>query len=156
MPVAEFTGAGARRPAHRSARGGFDIDDEEYAEIVRRIISDEIGEGEGANFVIRRSFVVAIDGLVAAHGAWWCFRRLLHREAGAYWTFVVHTGERTFFGATPERHVSLRDGERGDEPDQRHLPLPGRPDRPSPASWSSSPTARRPTSSTWSSTRSSR
>ncbi|NEE58664.1 phenazine-specific anthranilate synthase component I, partial [Streptomyces sp. SID8455] len=27
-----------------------------------------------------------------------------------YWTFVVHTGDRTFVGATPERHVSLTAG----------------------------------------------
>lgn len=38
------------------------------------------------------------------------FRRLLERERGAYWTFVVHTGDRTLVGATPERHVSVEDG----------------------------------------------
>ena len=38
------------------------------------------------------------------------FRRLCERESGAYWTFIVHTGTRTFIGATPERHVSLRAG----------------------------------------------
>ncbi|NEE49663.1 phenazine-specific anthranilate synthase component I, partial [Streptomyces sp. SID8455] len=35
---------------------GFDVPDGEYAEIVRRVIRDEIGQGEGANFVIRRTF----------------------------------------------------------------------------------------------------
>ena len=38
------------------------------------------------------------------------FRALLAREPGTYWTFVIHTGERTFVGATPERHVSLSGG----------------------------------------------
>jgi len=38
------------------AEGAFDIDDEEYADIVRRVIADEIGAGKGANFVIKRSF----------------------------------------------------------------------------------------------------
>ncbi|EPY1471263.1 TPA: chorismate-binding protein, partial [Pseudomonas aeruginosa] len=32
------------------------------------------------------------------------------REKGAYWTFIVHTGERTLVGASPERHISVRDG----------------------------------------------
>ena len=36
---------------------GFDVPDDEYADIVRRVIEDEIGRGEGANFVINRAFV---------------------------------------------------------------------------------------------------
>ncbi|MFE9121636.1 anthranilate synthase family protein [Streptomyces sp. NPDC007172] len=87
----------------------FDVDDEEYADTVRRVLAEAIGEGEGANFVIKRSFVADI-GDFGPHRALAIFRRLLDRESGAYWTFVVHTGERTFVGASPERHVSLRDG----------------------------------------------
>ncbi|KND32093.1 anthranilate synthase [Streptomyces acidiscabies] len=89
--------------------GHFDVGDEEYAEIVRRVVADEIGTGEGANFVIKRSFTADITGY-GVHSALTFFRRLVERETGAYWTFVVHTGERTFVGATPERHVSLHDG----------------------------------------------
>ncbi|MFT2016823.1 anthranilate synthase family protein [Streptomyces sp. 796.1] len=85
----------------------FDVDDDSYADIVRRIIDEEIGTGEGANFVIKRSFVATIGDYGPEH-ALTLFRRLLERESGAYWTFVVHTGDRTFVGATPERHVSLR------------------------------------------------
>ncbi|MFJ6544949.1 anthranilate synthase family protein [Streptomyces sp. NPDC091385] len=88
---------------------GFDLDDDEYAGIVRKVISDEIGTGEGANFVIKRSFVADITDYTV-HSALTFFRRLLEREQGAYWTFVVHTGDRTFVGASPERHVSLRAG----------------------------------------------
>ncbi|MFE9537976.1 anthranilate synthase family protein [Streptomyces sp. NPDC006691] len=87
----------------------FDVDDEEYADTVRQVLAEAIGEGEGANFVIKRSFVADI-GDFGPHRALAIFRRLLDRESGAYWTFVVHTGERTFVGASPERHVSLRDG----------------------------------------------
>lgn len=36
--------------------GAFDVGDEEYAGIVRRVVEDEIGQGEGANFVVRRTF----------------------------------------------------------------------------------------------------
>ena len=89
--------------------GHFDIADEEYAEIVRRVVTDEIGRGEGANFVIKRSFVAEITDYTPA-AALTFFRRLVTSESSAYWTFVVHTGDRTLVGASPERHVSLRDG----------------------------------------------
>ncbi|MFF3317968.1 anthranilate synthase family protein [Streptomyces sp. NPDC003035] len=89
--------------------GGFDVDDDAYAEIVRRVVADEIGTGEGANFVIRRSFTTEITDF-GPGSALTFFRRLLERESGAYWTFLIHTGERTFVGASPERHVSLADG----------------------------------------------
>lgn len=89
--------------------GHFDIDDDEYAVMVRAVLADEIGTGEGSNFVIKRSFVTSISEY-STRSALTLFHRLLTRETGAYWTFLVHTGDRTFVGATPERHVSLRDG----------------------------------------------
>ncbi|MFJ4094541.1 anthranilate synthase family protein [Kitasatospora sp. NPDC089913] len=89
--------------------GAFDIGDEDYAQTVRRVLAEEIGEGTGANFVLRRSFVAAVGGDTTA-AALTLFRRLLQRETGAYWTFLVHTGERTLVGATPERHISVHGG----------------------------------------------
>ncbi|MER7461886.1 anthranilate synthase family protein [Streptomyces sp. NPDC097981] len=96
-------------PVHLAAGGDFDIDDDAYAETVRRVIADEIGTGAGANFVMKRSFVADISEYSVA-AALRFFRRLLERETGAYWTFIVHTGERTLIGASPERHVSLSGG----------------------------------------------
>ncbi len=93
----------------RTSSDGFDVDDEAYAAIVKRVIADEIGRGEGANFVIRRDFKATLAGYGPAT-ALTLFRRLLARESGAYWTFVVHTGEQTLVGATPERHVSAAGG----------------------------------------------
>lgn len=88
--------------------GGFDVSDDAYALQVKAVLEDEIGRGEGANFVLRRSFVGYCDDVTAtALGA---FRRLLAQERGAYWTFLVHTGDRVMVGATPERHVSVHDG----------------------------------------------
>ena len=89
--------------------GAFDIPDDEYARIVADVLRDEIGRGEGANFVIHRVFTATLDGdpIAAAKAA---FARLLANEQGAYWTFLVHTGDRTLVGATPERHVSVIDG----------------------------------------------
>ncbi|MFI6941057.1 anthranilate synthase family protein [Streptomyces sp. NPDC050418] len=98
-------------PAHDvQVRGGaFDIDDAAYAGIVERVIRDEIGQGEGANFVIRRTYEGEIEGFGRAD-ALALFRRLLDGERGAYWTFVVHTGERTLVGASPEVHVRMSGG----------------------------------------------
>ena len=89
--------------------GGFDLSDDEYGTIVEDVLRDEIGRGEGANFVIHRVFTAAVDGdpVAAARAA---FGRLLAAEQGTYWTFLVHTGSRTLVGATPERHVSVADG----------------------------------------------
>ncbi|TWP46984.1 phenazine-specific anthranilate synthase component I [Lentzea tibetensis] len=95
-------------PVHLSG-ARFDVDDTTYAGIVRRVVTDEIGAGEGANFVIRRSFVAEIDDYHPRRALAF-FRRLCEQESGVYWCFVVHTGDRTFVGATPERHVSLRGG----------------------------------------------
>jgi phenazine biosynthesis protein phzE len=89
--------------------GSFDLSDAEYARIVERVLDDEIGHGEGANFVIHRVFEGRVEGdpIAAARAA---FGRLLAAEAGTYWTFLVCTGTRILVGATPERHVSVADG----------------------------------------------
>lgn len=89
--------------------GGFDIDDDEYAAIVERVIADEIGRGEGANFVIRRDFTAEIDGDERTAALTW-FRALLAHERGAYWTFAVFTPGHIAVGASPEAHVVARGG----------------------------------------------
>jgi phenazine biosynthesis protein phzE len=108
MPTAQVT---SQLPDHpiRVTGQRFDIEDEAYADIVRQIISQEIGCGAGANFVIKRSFLADITDY-CPDARLTLFRRLLLLEVGAYWTFLVHTGTRTFVGATPERHISLRAG----------------------------------------------
>ncbi|MGI5425255.1 anthranilate synthase family protein [Streptomyces sp. CA-179760] len=108
IPLAE---ALEQLPGHdvRVEGGGFDVGDGEYAEIVGRVLREEIGRGEGANFVIRRTYEGGIPGFGRAD-ALALFRRLLEGERGAYWTFVVHTGDRTLVGASPEVHVRMSGG----------------------------------------------
>ncbi|MDQ4212368.1 anthranilate synthase family protein [Microbacterium sp. ASV81] len=93
--------------------GGFDLSDAEYAQIVERVIADEIGRGEGANFVIRRDYTARIDTTAPdaeriAALTW--FRALLEHERGAYWTFAVITPGVIAVGASPEAHVVAKDG----------------------------------------------
>jgi len=103
LPLAELRAALPLLPVTLDD-GGFDIDDEQYAEIVRQVVEEEIGRGEGANFVIRRDFTGTLQGFSPAL-ALTLFRRLLEQERGAYWTFLVHTGARVLVGASPEVHV---------------------------------------------------
>ncbi|MGO2931503.1 anthranilate synthase family protein [Microbacterium sp.] len=88
---------------------GFDISDDDYAEVVTRVISDEIGRGEGANFVIRRDYTATVDAEERSTALAW-FRALLTHERGAYWTFAVITPGHIAVGASPEAHVVARDG----------------------------------------------
>ncbi|MFJ4016400.1 chorismate-binding protein [Microbacterium sp. NPDC090014] len=89
--------------------GGFDIADDDYARIVETVIADEIGRGEGANFVIRRDFTAEIDVDDRTAALTW-FRALLTHERGAYWTFAVVTPGHIAVGASPEAHVVARGG----------------------------------------------
>ncbi|MCZ7423811.1 MULTISPECIES: anthranilate synthase family protein [unclassified Micromonospora] len=108
LPLAGVLDALPTEPV-RTTGAAFDTSDDEYAATVARVLADEIGHGEGANFVIHRTLRAQVRGapLTAALAA---LRSLLTRERGAYWTFVVHTGARTLVGASPERHVSVDDG----------------------------------------------
>ncbi|CAN5686096.1 phenazine-specific anthranilate synthase component I [soil metagenome] len=108
--VAEVIEAIDAVPVEFSDRGGFETDDEEYGKLVEAIITDEIGQGEGANLVIGRHYraTVADWGRDKALAV---FRRLLERERGAYWTYVFFTGDRYLIGASPERHVTVHGGD---------------------------------------------
>ena len=109
VPLEEFLAAcPAEDPGLTGA--AFDLDDDAYAELVRSVIEEDIASGEAVNFVVHR----VLTGHLAAWStaaALSVFARLLSKEGGAYWTFVVRMRGRTWIGASPERHVSLRDGE---------------------------------------------
>ncbi|GAA1948261.1 anthranilate synthase family protein [Agromyces allii] len=107
LPVAEAIELLPRHPI--AVDLDVDVSDEAYADIVRRVIQEEIGRGEGANFVIRREFVGEVDVPPSTAVLGW-LRALLEHEQGAFWTFAVHTPGLAAVGATPERHVSSIDG----------------------------------------------
>jgi phenazine biosynthesis protein phzE len=97
-------------PVEAEPGGGFETSDEEYAEVVGRIIREEIGNGEGANLVIGRRYRAQLRDWGAGK-ALTVLRRLLENERGAYWTYCFWTGDRFLVGASPERHVSVHGGD---------------------------------------------
>jgi phenazine biosynthesis protein phzE len=90
--------------------GGFETSDADYASLVRTVIDEEIGQGEGANLVVARKYRATVAGW-GHDRALAVFRSLLERERGAYWTFCIFTGDRHLIGASPERHVTVEGGE---------------------------------------------
>ncbi len=110
LPIAEVLDALPDVPVEFTDRGGFETSDADYADIVRQIIDGEIGQGEGANLVIGRHYRAQVADW-GHDAALTVFRRLLERERGAFWTFLIFTGDRYLIGASPERHVSLEAGQ---------------------------------------------
>lgn len=110
LPLADVLAALPDVPVDLADRGGFETSDDDYADIVRTIIEEEIGQGEGANLVIGRTYRAQVRDW-GHDAALTVFRRLLERERGAFWTFCLFTGERHLVGASPERHVSVHGGE---------------------------------------------
>lgn len=108
VPVETLTAA---LPAHTPPTTdiGFAMSDEDYAAEVAAIITDEIGRGEGANFVIRRDYQAHTDALVRPTVLSW-LSQLLQHESGSYWTFAWIGGGVACAGASPERHVSAEGG----------------------------------------------
>ncbi len=84
------------------------ITDEEFMEIVKRVIEDEIKNGEGSNFLMSRKFFGKIKDYSPSH-VLSIFKRLVENEIGSYWNFIFYTGKNVFVGASPERHLSIGD-----------------------------------------------
>jgi len=110
IPYDELVAALPDEPVEFVDPGGFETSDEAYAEVVRTIIDEEIGNGEGANLVVGRHYRAQLEGWGPAK-ALTVLRRLLERERGAYWTYCFYTGDRFLVGASPERHVSVHGGD---------------------------------------------
>ncbi len=110
VPLADLLAELPDAPIELADRGGFETSDDDYADMVRHVIDEEIGCGEGANLVIGRHYRARVADW-GHERALAVFRRLLERERGAFWTFCIFTGDRYLIGASPERHVSVEDGQ---------------------------------------------
>jgi phenazine biosynthesis protein phzE len=87
----------------------FDEDEEEYRRTVAAVIEKEIGEGQGANFVIPRTCRARLRDFNPAVGLA-LFKRLVRRDYGTYWKYAFYDGERMLIGSTPEKHLSVDQG----------------------------------------------
>lgn len=87
----------------------YDTTEDEYGKIIRHIVEDEIGNGEGANFVIPRNAQGKIKDFNTKR-AFTIFKSLLKTDYGTYWKFIFFNGERFFVGSTPERHLYAGEG----------------------------------------------
>ncbi|MFE2054175.1 anthranilate synthase family protein [Streptomyces sp. NPDC059446] len=85
----------------------FDVGDDAYAAAVDSIVHREIHRGEGSNFVLARSLHGRIRDVDRA-AALAVLRGLVTAETGAYWSFLVFTGDRYLIGSTPEQQVRVR------------------------------------------------
>ena len=110
VPLADLLAALPDEEIAFEDQGGFETSDDDYARVVERIISDEIGHGEGANLVIGRHYRAQLRDW-DRDKALTVLRRLLTGERGAYWTYCFWTGDRFLVGASPERHVSVHGGD---------------------------------------------
>ncbi|MFN3528139.1 MAG: chorismate-binding protein, partial [Candidatus Altarchaeaceae archaeon] len=86
----------------------YNLSDNEYENIIQKVI-DEIRNGEGANFVISRKAYGKIKDM-NVNKALTIFKNLLNNEIGSHWTFIFYTGKNFLIGASPETHISLRNG----------------------------------------------
>lgn len=83
------------------------LDEKDYGQIIEDIIEKEIGNGEGANFVIPRVGKAKIKDF-KVEKLLHLYNEILENESGAYWTFLFFDGEKYFIGASPERNVYVK------------------------------------------------
>lgn len=80
---------------------------DEYANIVKNIVENEIGQGEGANFLIANEKSCDIKNF-NVNKALSIFKNLITNEYGSYWSFIFFDGSGFLIGATPEAHIVVK------------------------------------------------
>lgn len=87
----------------------YDCTETEYEAVIQQIVDEEIGNGEGANFVIPRSAEGTLSNFSFSK-ALTIFKSLIRNDYGTYWKFIFFNGSTYFIGSTPERHLSVEKG----------------------------------------------
>ena len=87
----------------------FEQSEADYQATVAAVIEKEIGEGQGANFVIPRACHARLKGY-GVGTALALLRRLIQADYGTYWKYLFFDGTRCFVGSTPEKHLSVDKG----------------------------------------------
>jgi len=82
---------------------------DEYADIVRRVISEQIKEGKLCNCVVCTQATAEITDM-SPQKALSIFKDILENEFGSYMTSFVFDGERYHITASPERQLTVEDG----------------------------------------------
>lgn len=95
-------------PQHQISVGEieYDTNDIDCEKRIGSVIRHEIGEGEGANFVVARTGRAHIENM-DFEKALSIYGNLLRHETGAYWTYLLYLQKKYFIGATPERHITV-------------------------------------------------
>jgi len=109
VPVADFLASIPAANIDLESGPTFDESEEDYRRSVQAIISDEIGEGQGANFVLPRTCRAKLEHYGPAV-ALNLLRRLIQADYGTYWKYLFYDGKRAFVGSTPEKHLSVDKG----------------------------------------------
>jgi 2-amino-4-deoxychorismate synthase len=96
-------------PVRLASEPTFDPPDHVFADVLSRVVDQEIRRGEGSNFLISRraDTDIADFGPDIANAV---FGRLTRNEIGAYLSFCFYDGERYFIGSSPERHLTYERG----------------------------------------------
>lgn len=87
----------------------YNYSDEEYEGIIKSVIENEIGNGEGANFVIPRKGTAKIKDM-SINKALTIYKNILISETGSHWNFIFYDGKRFLIGASPEAHIVVKNG----------------------------------------------
>lgn len=96
-------------PVQLDGEPTFEQSEEDYRATVAAVIEDEIGEGQGANFVIPRACRAQLKDFQVGT-ALALLRRLIKADYGTYWKYLFFDGSRCFVGSTPEKHLSVDKG----------------------------------------------
>ncbi|MCF7845031.1 MAG: chorismate-binding protein [Kiritimatiellales bacterium] len=102
-------------PIRTEGRLEFDDSDEEYSDKVRKIIEEEIKEGNACNVVISANITGKIEQMSPLK-ALNIVKRMLRDEFGAYMTFFFFDGEQYHIGSSPERNLTVTGGMVGMNP----------------------------------------